>query len=148
MKLGKIALLLLLAGAIAAFFLLDLGQYLTLERLKSSQAELARLVEERPVAAIGGFFLVYVAVTALSLPGAAIMTLAGGAIFGLLLGTIIVVLAATIGASLAFLSSRYLLRDWVKGKFGQRVAAIDGGVEKDGAFYLLTLRLIPPFRSS
>jgi pyruvate/2-oxoglutarate dehydrogenase complex dihydrolipoamide dehydrogenase (E3) component/uncharacterized membrane protein YdjX (TVP38/TMEM64 family) len=142
---GKLVLLLLLGGAIAAFFLLDLGAYLTLERLKASQADLAALVDEKPQLAIGGFFLLYVAVTALSLPGAAIMTLAAGAIFGLLLGTVLVSFASTIGASLAFLSSRYLLRDWVKARFGKAAEAIDTGIEKDGAFYLLTLRLIPAF---
>jgi pyruvate/2-oxoglutarate dehydrogenase complex dihydrolipoamide dehydrogenase (E3) component/uncharacterized membrane protein YdjX (TVP38/TMEM64 family) len=142
---GKLGLLLLLVAAIAAFFILDLGSYLTLESLKGRQADLARLVEEQPLLVIGTFFLVYVAVTALSLPGAAIMTLAAGAVFGLLLGTVIVSFASTIGASLAFLSSRYLLRDWVKGKFGKRVKAIDEGIKRDGAFYLLTLRLIPAF---
>ncbi|HEX8402308.1 MAG TPA: FAD-dependent oxidoreductase [Allosphingosinicella sp.] len=145
MKLGKAALLLLLVGAVIAFFLLDLGDYLTLDRLKASQAELAALVERRPALAIGGFFLVYVAVTALSLPGAAILTLAAGAIFGLLLGTLIASFASTIGASLAFLSSRYLLRDWVRARFGARVEAIDRGIARDGAFYLLSLRVIPAF---
>jgi pyruvate/2-oxoglutarate dehydrogenase complex dihydrolipoamide dehydrogenase (E3) component/uncharacterized membrane protein YdjX (TVP38/TMEM64 family) len=142
---GKLGLLALILAAIAAFFVLDLGSYLTLDSLKARQADLARLVEDRPLLVIGTFFLVYVAVTALSLPGAAIMTLAAGAVFGLLLGTIIVSFASTIGASLAFLSSRYLLRDWVKGKFGKRVKAIDDGIKRDGAFYLLTLRLIPAF---
>jgi pyruvate/2-oxoglutarate dehydrogenase complex dihydrolipoamide dehydrogenase (E3) component/uncharacterized membrane protein YdjX (TVP38/TMEM64 family) len=142
---GKIALVLLLLGAVAAFFIFDLGSYLTLEALKARQADLADFVAREPLKAVGGFFLLYVAVTALSLPGAAIMTLAAGAIFGLLLGTVIVSFASAIGASLAFLSSRYILRDWVKGKFGQRVGAIDRGIEKDGAFYLLTLRLIPAF---
>ncbi|HEY0625426.1 MAG TPA: FAD-dependent oxidoreductase [Allosphingosinicella sp.] len=145
MKGGRAALLILVLAAITAFFLFGLGDYLTLEALKARQADLARLLEERPLLLIGGFFLFYVAVTALSLPGAAIMTLAAGAIFGLLLGTIIVSFASTIGASLAFLTSRYLLRDWVKAKFGRRVEAIDRGIAKDGAFYLLTLRLIPAF---
>jgi pyruvate/2-oxoglutarate dehydrogenase complex dihydrolipoamide dehydrogenase (E3) component/uncharacterized membrane protein YdjX (TVP38/TMEM64 family) len=142
---GRIALVLLLVGAVAAFFLLDLGQYLTLENLKAQQVGLAAFVAREPVLAIGGFFLLYVAVTGLSLPGAAILTLAAGAIFGLLLGTIIVSFASVMGATLAFLSSRYILRDWVKARFGERVAAIDRGIEKDGAFYLLTLRLIPVF---
>ena len=141
----KLGLLLFLLAAIAAFFAFDLGSFLTLDNLKARQAELALLVEQRPLLVIGGFFLLYVAVTALSLPGAAIMTLAAGAIFGLWLGTLIVSFASVIGASLAFLSSRYLLRDWVKAKFGQRVKAIDRGIQKDGAFYLLTLRLIPAF---
>jgi pyruvate/2-oxoglutarate dehydrogenase complex dihydrolipoamide dehydrogenase (E3) component/uncharacterized membrane protein YdjX (TVP38/TMEM64 family) len=144
-RLGKLGLLLLILAAVAAFFFLDIGQYLTLESLKARQADLAALLAGRPLLVIGGFFLIYVAVTALSLPGAAIMTLAAGAIFGLWQGTLIVSFASAIGASLAFLSSRYLLRDWVKARFGKRVGAIDRGIEKDGAFYLLTLRLIPAF---
>jgi pyruvate/2-oxoglutarate dehydrogenase complex dihydrolipoamide dehydrogenase (E3) component/uncharacterized membrane protein YdjX (TVP38/TMEM64 family) len=142
---GKIGLLLLLLGAVAAFFLFDLGQYLTLANLKARQQDLAALLEQRPLLMVGGFFLIYVAVTGLSLPGAAIMTLAAGAIFGLWQGVLIVSFASAIGASLAFLSSRYLLRDWVSSKFGGRVKAIDRGIAKDGAFYLLTLRLIPAF---
>jgi pyruvate/2-oxoglutarate dehydrogenase complex dihydrolipoamide dehydrogenase (E3) component/uncharacterized membrane protein YdjX (TVP38/TMEM64 family) len=142
---GRIGLFVLLAGAITAFFLLDLGSYLTLDRLKTQQAELAGLLDARPVLVIGGFFLVYVAITALSVPGAVILTLAAGAVFGLWLGTLIVSFASAIGASLAFLSSRYLLRNWVKSRFKGRVAAIDRGIEQDGAFYLLTLRLIPAF---
>ncbi|HET9639910.1 MAG TPA: FAD-dependent oxidoreductase [Allosphingosinicella sp.] len=132
-------------AAIAAFFLFDLGAYLTLANLKARQAELAAFVEARPVAAIAAFFLLYVAVTALSLPGAAILTLAAGAIFGLWQGILVVSFASTIGASLAFLSSRYVLRDWVKARFGKSIDAIDRGIAKDGAFYLLTLRLIPAF---
>lgn len=142
---GKIAIAILIAGAIGAFVLFDLGSYLSLEALKSRQAGLSELVERRPAAAIGGFFFVYIAITALSLPGAAIMTLAAGAIFGLLVGTLIVSFASAIGASLAFLSSRFVLRDWVMARFGKRVEAIDRGIVKDGIFYLLTLRLIPAF---
>ena len=144
-SLSKIALILLIAAAIAAFFLLDLGTYLSLESLKARQAQIQMFVDEQPGAGIGGFFLLYVAVTALSLPGAAIMTIAAGAIFGLLLGTLIVSFASAIGASLAFLSSRYVLRDWVRSRFTRRAAAIDKGIAKDGALYLLTLRLIPAF---
>ncbi|HEX8513323.1 MAG TPA: FAD-dependent oxidoreductase [Allosphingosinicella sp.] len=142
---GKLLFLLLIVAAIGAFFLFDLGAYLTLANLKSQQSELAAFVEANPVAAVAGFFLLYVAVTALSLPGAAILTLAAGAIFGLVEGTLIASFASTIGASLAFLSSRYLLRDWVKARFGGRIDSIDRGIERDGAFYLLTLRLIPAF---
>jgi pyruvate/2-oxoglutarate dehydrogenase complex dihydrolipoamide dehydrogenase (E3) component/uncharacterized membrane protein YdjX (TVP38/TMEM64 family) len=142
---GKILLLLLIALAIGAFFLFDLGAYLTLASLKARQSGLEASVEADPLAAIAAFFLLYVAVTALSLPGAAILTLAAGAIFGLWEGTLIVSLASTFGASLAFLSSRYLLRDWVKARFGGRIDAIDRGIARDGAFYLLTLRLIPAF---
>jgi pyruvate/2-oxoglutarate dehydrogenase complex dihydrolipoamide dehydrogenase (E3) component/uncharacterized membrane protein YdjX (TVP38/TMEM64 family) len=142
---GRFLLLLLIALAIGAFFVFDLGAYLTLANLKARQSELAAFVEANPVAAIAAFFLLYVAVAALSLPGAAILTLAAGAIFGLWEGTLIVSFASTIGASLAFLSSRYLLRDWVKARFGGRIDAIDRGIARDGAFYLLTLRLIPAF---
>ncbi len=144
-KAGKAGLLAVLVAAIAAFFIFDLGTYLTLDSLKARQADLATLLANRPMVIIGGFFLVYVAATALSLPGAAILTLAAGAVFGLWLGTLIVSFASAIGASLAFLSSRFILRDWVKARFGKRVSAIDRGIEKDGAFYLLTLRLIPAF---
>ena len=142
---GRIVLLLALAAGIAAFFLLDLGQWLTLESLKARQSQLAALLDERPLLVAGTFFLIYVAVTAFSFPGAAVMTLAAGALFGLLWGTVLVSFASTIGASLAFLSSRFLLRDWVKRRFGRRVEAIDRGIARDGAFYLLTLRLIPAF---
>ncbi len=142
---GRIAVVVLIAAGIAAYILFDLGQYLTLETVKARQTELAGLLEREPVLLIGGFLLAYVAVTALSLPGAAIMTLAAGAIFGLWLGTLIVSFASAIGAALAFLSARYVLRDWVKAHFPKAVAGIDRGVEKDGKFYLLTLRLIPVF---
>ena len=142
---GRILLLLLIVLAIASFFVFDLGQYLTLDSLKARQAELAAFVDRRPAVAIAAFFLLYVAVTALSLPGAAILTLAAGAIFGLWEGTLIASFASTLGASLAFLSSRYLLRDWVKARFGGRIDAIDRGIAKDGAFYLLSIRLIPAF---
>ncbi|HYW16797.1 MAG TPA: FAD-dependent oxidoreductase [Allosphingosinicella sp.] len=142
---GKLLLLIVIALAIAAFFVLDLGSYLTLANLKARQAGLADYVEANPFAAVAAFFLLYVAATALSLPGAAILTLAAGAIFGLWQGILIASFASTIGASLAFLSSRYLLRDWVKARFGARIDSIDRGIAKDGAFYLLTLRLIPAF---
>jgi len=145
MSVGKVGLLAFLIAAIAAFFVFDLGAYLTLDSLKARQADLATLLDNRPLHIVGGFFLLYVATTALSLPGAAILTLAAGAIFGLWHGTLIVSFASAIGASLAFLSSRFVLRDWVKARFGKRVAAIDRGIEKDGVFYLLTLRLIPAF---
>ena len=141
----KALLVLILVGAIAAYFLFDLGQYLSLESFKARQAEIVAAKNANPLLYIAGFFLLYVAVTGLSIPGAAIMSLVAGALFGLVLGTVIVSFASTIGATLAFLSSRYLLRDWVQGKFGERLRAIDNGLAKDGAFYLFTLRLIPVF---
>ena len=141
----KAVLALVLIGAIAAYFVFDLGQYLSLENFKASQAEIVAAKDANPALYIAGFFLLYVAVTGLSIPGAAIMSLVAGALFGVVLGTIIVSFASTMGATLAFLSSRYLLRDWVQGKFGERLRAVDDGLEKDGAFYLFTLRLIPVF---
>jgi uncharacterized membrane protein YdjX (TVP38/TMEM64 family) len=141
----KAILALVLIGAIAAYFIFDLGQYLSLEGFKAQQAEIVAAKDASPLLYIAGFFLLYVAVTGLSIPGAAIMSLVAGALFGLALGTAIVSFASTIGATLAFLSSRYLLRDWVQGKFGERLRAIDDGLAKDGAFYLFTLRLIPVF---
>ncbi len=141
----KAVLALVLIGAIAAYFAFDLGQYLSLENFKASQAEIVAAKDANPALYIAGFFLLYVAVTGLSIPGAAIMSLVAGALFGVVIGTLIVSFASTMGATLAFLSSRYLLRDWVQGKFGERLRAVDDGLEKDGAFYLFTLRLIPVF---
>ncbi len=141
----KAILVLVLIGAIAAYFILDLGQILSLENFKASQADIVAATDANPVLYITGFFLLYVAVTGLSIPGAAIMSLVAGALFGVVVGSIIVSFASTIGATLAFLSARFVLRDWVQTKFGERLRAIDDGLEKDGAFYLFTLRLIPVF---
>jgi uncharacterized membrane protein YdjX (TVP38/TMEM64 family) len=142
----KKALLVLLAiSALVAYFVFDLGQYLSLENFKAQQSEILAAKNAQPALYIAGFFVIYVAITGLSIPGAAIMTLIAGALFGLLLGTIIVSFASTMGATLAFLGSRYVLRDWVQSKFGARLKAIDDGLAKDGAFYLFTLRLIPVF---
>jgi uncharacterized membrane protein YdjX (TVP38/TMEM64 family) len=141
----KAILVLVLLGAIFAYFLFDLGQILSLENFKASQADIVAAKDANPVLYIAGFFILYVAVTGLSIPGAAIMTLIAGALFGVVVGTIIVSFASTLGATLAFLSARFVLREWVQGKFGERLRAIDEGLEKDGAFYLFTLRLIPVF---
>jgi uncharacterized membrane protein YdjX (TVP38/TMEM64 family) len=141
----KAILVLFVVAAIASYFIFDLGQYLSLDNFKAQQAEIIAAKNANPALYIAGFFLIYVAVTGLSIPGAAIMTLIAGALFGLVLGTIIVSFASTIGATLAFLGSRYVLRDWVQTKFGERLKAIDDGLAKDGAFYLFTLRLIPVF---
>ena len=126
----RLPIILLIAAAIVAWFQFDLGQYLTLDALKARQGDIAALYADNPAVVIGGYFVAYVALTALSFPGAAIMTLAGGAIFGLGLGLLIVSFASTIGATLAFLTSRYLLRDLVQGKFGERLAAINAGMER------------------
>jgi pyruvate/2-oxoglutarate dehydrogenase complex dihydrolipoamide dehydrogenase (E3) component/uncharacterized membrane protein YdjX (TVP38/TMEM64 family) len=139
----KIVLLGAVALAIGAFFVFDLGRFLSLDYLKSSQVAFADLYARQPLQVAGIYFLIYVATTALSLPGAAIITLAGGAIFGLFWGTLIVSFASSIGATLAFLVSRFVLGSTVEAKFGKRLGEINRGVEKDGAFYLFTLRLIP-----
>ena len=140
-------LLLLLALAAAAFLAWQAGlfQLLTLDALKTRQAEFQALYAAHPAAVLAGFFALYVAVTGLSLPGAAILTLAAGALFGLVTGTILVSFASTLGATLAFLAARYLFRAPVEARFGDRLAAINRGLEKDGAFYLFTLRLVPLF---
>src|SRR5713226_685269 len=135
----------LLLGLIAAFFALDLGQYFQLEYFKSKQSAMEEFRRANPLAAGGIFFLIYVAVTGLSVPGAAILSLAVGAIFGLLWGTLIVSFASSIGATLAFLSSRFLFREAVRSRFGDRLRAIDAGLAKEGAFYLFALRLVPAF---
>ena len=141
----KAILVLVLLGAIVGYVLFDLGQILSLENFKASQADIVAAKDANPALYIAGFFILYVAVTGLSIPGAAIMTLIAGALFGVVVGTIIVSFASTLGATLAFLSARFVLREWVQGKFGERLRAIDEGLEKDGAFYLFTLRLIPVF---
>jgi len=141
----RLLLLAALAALVAAFFALDLGRFLTIEALKASHAEFVGLREASPWRVFAAFFLGYVAVTALSLPGAAIMTLAAGALFGLATGTVLVSFASSIGATLAFLVSRYLLREAVQTRFGDRLKAINQGVARDGAFYLFTLRLVPVF---
>ena len=141
----KIVILAVIVVAVVAYFQLGLGQYLSLDALKAQQAALGDYHRQHPWQVAGLYLLAYVAVTALSLPGAALMTLAGGAIFGVLWGTVIVSFASSIGATLAFLAARFLLRDWVGGRFGERLKAVDEGIRRDGPFYLFTLRLIPVF---
>src|SRR6266849_4829769 len=141
----RLLLAALLLGSIAAFFAFDLGQYFRIEFFQSKQSAIEEFRRANPLAAGGIFFLVYVAVTGLSVPGAAILSLAVGAIFGLLWGTLIVSFASSIGATLAFLSSRFLFREAVRSRFGDRLRAIDAGFAKEGAFYLFALRLAPVF---
>ena len=127
------------------FFALDLGQYLTLDYLKSQRQAFLDFYGENQFATLAVYFLIYVAVTALSLPGATVMTLAGGAVFGLAAGLLVISFASTIGATMAFIISRFVLRDAVQNKFRDKLKAINAGVEKEGDFYLFTLRLIPLF---
>ena len=143
MRLRQIVLMLLLALAIGAFVALDLGRYLSFEQLKASQASFDQIYAQQPVMVAAVYFGVYVLATALSIPGAVIITLGGGAVFGLWQGLLLVSFASTLGATLAFLASRFVLREWVEAHFGQRLADINAGVDKEGAFYLFTLRLIP-----
>ena len=144
-KAGRLLLVAAVAAAVAAFFLLGLDDWLTLDALKARHAQLAALVEARPWLVMGIFFLLYVVTTAASFPGAVILTLAAGAMFGAARGTLLVSFASTLGASIAFLGARYVLRDWVRARFGRKLEAIDRGIARDGAFYLLSLRLNPAF---
>ncbi|NOR26236.1 MAG: pyridine nucleotide-disulfide oxidoreductase [Desulforhopalus sp.] len=141
----KIIIVLVIIGAVIGFFVFDLNQLLTLENIKSHQAEFQQWRDSAPVLVSLLFFTAYVLITALSLPGAAIMTLAAGGLFGLVWAFVIVSFASTIGATLAFLVSRYLLRDSVQKRFGDRLGPINKGIEREGAFYLFTLRLVPIF---
>ncbi len=141
----KIAIIIIAVLAIIAFAYFDLGHQLTLENLKAQQGAIDAQYKASPVLVVATFFAIYVAATAASFPGAVIMTLAAGAIFGVFVGTFIVSFASTIGATLAFLASRYLLQDWVQSRFGERLKALNDGMRRDGAFYLFSLRLVPVF---
>jgi pyruvate/2-oxoglutarate dehydrogenase complex dihydrolipoamide dehydrogenase (E3) component/uncharacterized membrane protein YdjX (TVP38/TMEM64 family) len=143
MNIKKISLLVLVIAAIAAFVAFDLGRYLSLDYLKQSQAQFSDLYARQPFTVAAVYFALYVAATALSFPGATIITLAGGAIFGFGWGLLIVSFASSLGATLAFLTARFVLRDSIEARFAKRLSDINQGIEKDGAFYLFTLRLVP-----
>ena len=145
MKKSKLLLLVVVIALIVVFFVFDLGRYFSLDYFKSQQAAFSAQYAANPFQTGLIFFAIYVGVTALSLPGAAILTLVAGAIFGLLWGVVIVSFASTIGATLAFLVARFLLRDTIQAKFGDKLKAFNAGVEKEGALYLFTLRLVPAF---
>jgi dihydrolipoamide dehydrogenase len=145
MNLRKLILFILIAITVMLFFLFDLDRYFTFDYLKSQRDAMIAWKDAQPWRVSISFFLVYVGVTALSLPGAAIMTLAVGAVFGFVWGLLLVSFASTIGATLAFLMARFLLRDSVQTRYGERLKAINEGIEKDGAFYLFSLRLVPLF---
>lgn len=140
---NKIIIVLVIILLIAAFKIFNLGDYLTLSYIKESKARFQEMYAGNRFAVIAGYMIIYILMTSLSLPGAAIMTLAGGALFGLVVGTIAVSFASTAGATLACFVSRFILRDWVQGKFGDKLKTVNEGVEKEGAFYLFTMRLIP-----
>ena len=142
---AKIILIATIIILIVAFFVFDLQRFLTLEYLKDRQQAFSDFYAANRLLTIAIYFILYVVVTALSLPGAAVMTLAGGGLLGFWTALVTVSFASTIGATLAFLASRFLLRDWVQGKFGDKLKAINEGVEREGSFYLFTLRLVPLF---
>ena len=131
--------------AVILFKFLGLGQYLSLEYLKASQDKFTQIYASHRLLVIATYMGIYIVITALSLPGAAVMTLAGGAMFGFWVGVLVVSFASTIGATLASFVARFLLRDWVQNRFGKKLSRINQGIEKEGAFYLFSLRLVPIF---
>jgi uncharacterized membrane protein YdjX (TVP38/TMEM64 family) len=141
---NKILVMAFIIIAAVAFRFFSLDDYL-FSYIKESQQKFEALYADHTLPVIGGYMLVYILATSLSLPVAAIMSLAGGALFGLLRGTVIVSFASTIGAALACFVSRFVLRDWVQGKFGDRLKTVNAGIDREGPFYLFTLRLIPVF---
>ncbi len=142
---GKVALLMVAAALAVLFIIFDGQQYLSLDSLKSSRQLLQSFYIEHQLITIAGYMLLYILITALSLPGALIMSLGGGALFGLWIGFLLVSFASTIGATLAFLGARFLFKDAIQNRFGEKLGAINKGIEQDGAFYLFTLRLVPVF---
>ena len=143
--LTKIVLALILVSMIILFIVFDLDRFVTLSYIKESQARFQELATEHPLPVIASYMIIYILVTSLSLPGAAVLTLLGGALFGFWVGTLAVSFASTIGATLASFVSRFLLRDWVEKKLGDKITTVNHGIEREGAFYLFTLRLIPIF---
>jgi len=141
----KMGILFLMAVLVGGFFAFDLGQYLSLDYFETQRNQIIQYTLANPLQAALIYFFLYIIVTGLSLPGAAVMTLIGGAVFGLLEGTLLVSFASSIGATLAFLVSRLLLKDWVQARFGDSLKTINQGVKKEGAFYLFGLRLVPLF---
>ena len=143
MSFSRVAVAAAIAALVIAFFIFDLAQYFDLHYLKTRQALLHEQLRAHPLLTVAIYFFIYVAVTGLSVPGATILTLIGGALFGLVWGTIIISFASTLGATVAFLAARFLFRDAVQRRFGERLGAVNRGMERDGAFYLFTLRLAP-----
>lgn len=141
----KIIIVLIVIGLIVVFKIFNLGDYLSLSYVKESQKKFEVLYSEHRASVIAGYMVIYILMTSLSLPGATVMGLAAGALFGLLTGTIAVSFASTIGATFACFVSRFILRDWIQGRFGNKLKTVNTGVENEGAFYLFTLRLIPVF---
>jgi uncharacterized membrane protein YdjX (TVP38/TMEM64 family) len=142
---NRFLIILLIIGAILLFKFLNLGDYFSLAYIKASREKFEALYAAHRFSVIAAFMAVYVLVTSLSLPGAAVLTLAGGALFGLWGGTVIVSFASSVGATLACLVARFVLRDWVQRRFAEKLKRVNDGIEREGAFYLFTLRLVPVF---
>jgi uncharacterized membrane protein YdjX (TVP38/TMEM64 family) len=145
MPVKKIIIIVTVLLLIAAFRIFNIGDYLSLSYIKESQERFAALYRDQRITVIAAYMAIYILVTSLSLPGAAVLTLAGGALFGLVTGTVVVSFASTLGATLACFVARFILRDWIQGRFGDRLKTVNEGIKKEGAFYLFTLRLIPVF---
>ena len=143
--LKKIIVVVAILALVVLFFVFDLGQYLTLEQIQQHRGAVNQLYAENQILVLLGFFVIYVSVAALSLPGAALMTIAAGAFFGIVIGTLLVSFASSLGATLAFLISRFLLKESIEKKFASKLEPINKGLEKEGAFYLFSLRLVPLF---
>ncbi len=141
----KIIIIIFIINLIVVFKVFNLDQYLTLSYIKESLDKFKVLYAEHKILVITSYFVIYILTTSLSLPGASPLTIAGGAVFGLMVGTLVVSFASTIGATLACFVSRFLLRDWIQSKFSDKISKVNEGIEKEGAFYLFTLRLIPIF---
>jgi uncharacterized membrane protein YdjX (TVP38/TMEM64 family) len=141
----KVIIVTVIIALIIAFKIFNLGDYLSLSYIKESQQKFQNLYSHHRFMVIAGYMVIYILVTSLSLPGAAVMTLAAGALFGLVMGTLIVSFASTIGATLACAVSRFILRDWIQNKFKDKLQTINEGIQREGVFYLFTLRLIPVF---
>jgi uncharacterized membrane protein YdjX (TVP38/TMEM64 family) len=141
----KIVVVLVLVSVIILFFVFNLDRFLTLSFIRESQEKFQHLATKHPLSVIASYMMVYILVTSLSLPGATVLTLLGGALFGFWIGTLAVSFASTLGATLACFVSRFLLRDWVQKKLGEKITTVNEGIEREGAFYLFTLRLIPIF---
>ncbi|WP_320175501.1 TVP38/TMEM64 family protein [Maridesulfovibrio sp.] len=140
---NKILIITFIAVVVALFFAFNLDSFLTLEYIKSSRQEFQLFYDQNPFLTVFSFFLVYVLVVGVNLPGATVLGLAGGALFGFTVGVLTISFASTIGATLACFFSRYLFRDYVQRKFGDRLEKVNRGIEEEGAFYLFTMRLIP-----
>lgn len=141
----KLFLLAVVAAIIASYFIFDLGNYLNLEYLKHQKESLNALYDERPILVASVFFLAYFLVAGLALPAAALLTVAAGAILGFWVGLLVVSFASTLGATMAFLLTRYLLHETVERKFGERLGKVNQGIEREGALYVFSLRLVPAF---